>query len=84
MGTLPCSITLTKRNISTYLLMSLPCRERALKFEEGSKMRAEEALELAKLTALQERMVHQLEAKGVDPRYLAEMKAVDIAKILKR
>ena len=55
-----------------------------MKFEEGSKMRAEEALELAKLTALQERMVHQLEAKGVDPRYLAEMKAVDIAKILKR
>ena len=64
--------------------MSLLYRERALKFEEGSKMRAEEALELAKLTALQERMVHQLEAKGVDPRYLAEMKAVDIAKILKR
>lgn len=59
-------------------------RERTQKFEEGAKLREEEEKELAKLALLQEHMVHDLELKGIDPRYLAEMKAVDIAKMLKR
>ena len=62
----------------------VPFSERVQKFEEGAKMRVDEAQELVRLTALQERMVHQLEMKGVDPKYLAEMKAVDISKMMKR
>jgi hypothetical protein len=40
--------------------------------------------EHSKLEVIREKMVRDLEADGVNPRYLTEMKAVDIRKILNR
>eukprot|EP00607_Mallomonas_marina_P006858 CAMPEP_0182427666 /NCGR_PEP_ID=MMETSP1167-20130531/18959_1 /TAXON_ID=2988 /ORGANISM="Mallomonas Sp, Strain CCMP3275" /LENGTH=495 /DNA_ID=CAMNT_0024610065 /DNA_START=74 /DNA_END=1561 /DNA_ORIENTATION=+ len=59
-------------------------RDRASKFEEGAKLREAEVKELTKLTVMKEQMVKGLESKGIDPIYLAEMKAVDVSKMLKR
>lgn len=36
------------------------------------------------MEAIREKMVADLEKQGVNPRYLTEMKAVDIKKILNR
>jgi hypothetical protein len=40
--------------------------------------------EEAKLKVIRDKMVDDLVAQGVNPKYLTEMKAVDIGKILKR
>jgi hypothetical protein len=37
-----------------------------------------------KLKAIRDKMVRDLVQKGVNPKYLGEMKAVDIGKILRR
>lgn len=47
-------------------------------------MREEWIAEQAKLEAIREKMVHDLENDGVNPKYLGEVKSIDIAKIMKR
>lgn len=58
--------------------------DRSRKFEEGSKLREDWIAEQAKLEAIREKMVRDLEADGVNPKYLTEMRSIDIAKIMKR
>lgn len=52
--------------------------------DEGSNIRTELIKEEAKLVTIRDRMVKDLVAQGVNPRYLSEMRNVDIGKILKR
>jgi hypothetical protein len=52
--------------------------------DEGTKYRQERLSEIAKLATIRDKMVHDLELKGVNKKYLAEMKAVDIAKMINR
>lgn len=59
-------------------------RERQLKAEEGSGNRAEFIKESTKLETIRQKMVEDLEAEGVNPDYLTEMKNLDIKKILNR
>lgn len=58
--------------------------EREKKFEQGAKIKDAELLEIAKMKAMQEEMMRSLDAKGINPKYLSEMKAVNIEKALKR
>lgn len=51
---------------------------------DGSNIREELIREEAKLSAIRDRMVQDLEAQGVNSKYLSEMKNVDIGKILRR
>jgi len=53
-------------------------RERAAKFEEGAKLREEEAKSLVKMNMMKEKILKELEAKGVDPTYLAEVKMAKV------
>jgi hypothetical protein len=59
-------------------------RERLHKNESGAKFKSDLLAEEAKLRAIRDRMIADLEQKGVNPKYLGEMKAVDIGKILRR
>ena len=59
-------------------------RARQLKAEEGSGNRAEFITESTKLETIRQKMVKDLEAEGVNPDYLTEMKNLDIKKILNR
>ena len=59
-------------------------RERQLKAEEGSGNRAKFITESTKLETIRQKMVKDLEAEGVNPDYLTEMKNLDIKKILNR
>jgi hypothetical protein len=52
--------------------------------DEGTKMRQQAIADIARLSAVRDKMVADLESKGVNPKYLTEMKNVDIAKILLR
>lgn len=52
--------------------------------DEGTKFMQDLLREESKLKTIRDKMVDDLERKGVDPRYLSEMRNVDIAKILKR
>jgi hypothetical protein len=54
------------------------------KFEEGQKLKDEFASERAKLGAIRDKMVEDLLKKGVNPKYLSEMKMCDIQKIQMR
>lgn len=63
---------------------SLRSKERMKKYEEGSAIRAKFIQDQAKLEAIRGKMVADLENQGVNPAYLAEMKNVDIKKILNR
>lgn len=51
---------------------------------DGPNIREELIREEEKLKVIRDRMVRELEAQGVNPKYLTEMKHVDIGKILKR
>merc|ERR1719502_1472572 len=51
------------------------------KFDEGKKLKDEFAAERAKLEAIRDKMVHDMEKKGINPRYLTEMKMADIQKM---
>jgi hypothetical protein len=53
------------------------------KYENGSKFKSDLRLEEEKLKIIRESMVRDLEAKGVNPKYLSEMKNVDIGKLLR-
>jgi hypothetical protein len=73
----------------SYLFLSPepnPClsRERMSKYEEGSAIRSKFVQDQARLEAIREKMVRDLEEQGVNPNYLSEMKNVDIRKILNR
>ena len=48
---------------------------------EGQKLREEYDAELEKLEQLRAKEIQKLEAKGVNPKYLSEMKSLDLAKI---
>lgn len=52
--------------------------------DEGSNIRTELIKEEAKLALIRDQMVKDLVGQGVNPRYLSEMRNVDIGKILKR
>merc|ERR1719502_661414 len=54
------------------------------KFDEGKKLKDEFAAERAKLEAIRDKMVHDMEKKGINPRYLTEMKMADIQKMQMR
>jgi hypothetical protein len=55
-----------------------------MKMSEGSGLRHEAISEEAHYSAIRDQMVADLEHQGVNPRYLTEMKNVDIGKILRR
>jgi len=57
---------------------------RGNKFDEGTKFRQELIAEEAKLSVIRDKMVRDLEAKGANPKYLSEMKTVDIGRMLRR
>lgn len=59
-------------------------RETLNKYENGSRFKNAIKMEEERLNAIREKMVRDLEQKGVNPKYLSEMKAVDIGKILRR
>lgn len=54
------------------------------KFDEGQKLKDEFAAERAKLGAIRDKMVDDLLKKGVNPKYLSEMKMCDIQKLQMR
>ncbi|CAM9608694.1 unnamed protein product [Ectocarpus fasciculatus] len=55
--------------------------DRAAKFEEGRRLKQEYTMERAKLEAMRDKMVQDMEKRGINPKYLTEMKAVDIHKM---
>jgi len=59
-------------------------RSQATKFDEGRKLKEEFSSERAKLEAIRDKMVHDMEKKGINPRYLTEMKMADIQKMQMR
>jgi len=59
-------------------------RHRNDKFEEGRKLKQEFAAERAKLETIRDKMVADMELKGVNPKYLTEMKGADIQKMQMR
>ena len=54
------------------------------KYDEGAGNREKFVQDHARLEAIREKMVRDLEEKGVNPKYMSEMKNVDIKKILNR
>jgi hypothetical protein len=54
------------------------------KYEEGQALKNEFAAERAKLGAIRDKMVDDLLKKGVNPKYLSEMRGCDIEKLQMR
>lgn len=54
------------------------------KMNEGTALRQDTIKEVAKYCVIRDQMVSDLEAKGINPRFLSEMKSVDVERILKR
>lgn len=52
--------------------------------EESGSIRQDLVKEEAKLKVIRDQMVEDMVAQGINPKYLSEMKNVDIGKILKR
>ena len=52
--------------------------------DAGSNVRQELVKEEAKLKVIRDQMVEDMIAQGINPKYLSEMKNVDIGKILRR
>ena len=50
----------------------------------GLRRRQEYVAEEAKLCAIRDKMLRDMEAAGVNPKYLGEMKNIDIAKAIRR
>ena len=57
---------------------------RTNKFAEGRALLQQEQSELAKYEGVRARMVRDSEGQGVDPRFLAKMRAVSVEKLIKR
>lgn len=53
------------------------------KFDEGASFRQANLAEETRLKVIRDKMVSELEAKGVGAKYLAEMKNLDIGKLLR-
>jgi hypothetical protein len=51
---------------------------------EGTHLRQERIQEIAKYGVIRDQMVADLASKGVHPRYLSEIKNVDVEKILRK
>ena len=56
-------------------------QERADKFEEGRKLKQEALAERARLEAIRDHMIKDMEKKGINPRYLGEMRRTDIGRL---
>jgi hypothetical protein len=52
--------------------------------DDTANIRTQLVKEEAKLSIIRDKMVKDLVAQGVNPKYLSEMRNVDIGKILKR
>ena len=52
--------------------------------DDGDRFRQEMVAEETKLKVIRDKMVNDLKAKGVNPRYLSEMINVDVGKMLRR
>ena len=59
-------------------------KNQSLKFEEGRRLKEEFASERAKLEAIRDCMVEDMLKKGINPKYLSEMKMCDIQKMQMR
>jgi hypothetical protein len=57
---------------------------RSGKFDEGARLREEWIAEQARLEAIREKMVRDLVREGVNPKYLSEMRSLDIGKVMAR
>lgn len=57
---------------------------RSGKFDEGARVREEWIAEKARLEAIREKMVRDLIREGVNPKYLSEMRSLDIGKVMAR
>lgn len=66
------------------MFLSIYCRNGGSDADNDNNIRQDLVREEAKLTAIRDRMVADLVAEGVNPKYLSEMRNVDIGKILKR
>jgi hypothetical protein len=56
----------------------------AAKYEEGAKLRQQTQDEIMKMKLIQEQMIKECEMQGVDPKYLMEMKGLDMKKCVLR
>lgn len=52
--------------------------------DEGTKRRQDRLADITKLSLIRDKMVRDLEEKGVATKYLAEMKGLDIARMIDR
>ncbi len=59
-------------------------RGMSTKFEEGQKLKDEFAAERVKLGVIRDKMVDDLLSKGINPKYLSEIKMCDIQKMQMR
>ena len=61
-------------------------RRKALstKKDEGKKLKQEYTAERVKLETIRDHMIREMERKGVNPKYLSEMKRTDIHKLQMR
>merc|ERR1712196_725552 len=59
-------------------------KSQSKKFEEGRRIHEEFAAERAKLEAIRDCMVEDMLKKGINPKYLSEMKMCDIEKMQMR
>lgn len=59
-------------------------RSMSTKFEEGQKLKDEFSAERVKLGVIRDKMVDDLLSKGINPKYLSEIKMCDIEKMQMR
>lgn len=57
---------------------------RNVEVDDGSNVHQQLIKEEAKLKVIRDQMVQDMIAQGINPKYLGEMRNVDIGKILKR
>ena len=69
---------------SSLPLSLTPSSARGGTLDDGDKFRQELVAEESKLKVIRDRMVDDLKAKGVNPRYLSEMVNTDVGKMLRR
>lgn len=63
---------------------SLKKKVTAAKYEEGLALRQQTQSEISKMRLIQEQMIKECEAQGVDSKYLMEMKGLDMKKCVLR
>ena len=55
---------------------------RGEKFAEGERLKQKERMEMAQFEAVRDKMVHDLAKQGVDSKFLSEMQALNLHKLL--